>query len=55
MLLFAAAFFGNLTYVVSVLTSPAVKSDPTFLADSAPYLIGSGGTLGFDLSERARH
>lgn len=51
MLLFAAAFLGNVTYVISILSSPALKSDPGFLAESAPYLIGSGGTVGFDLSK----
>lgn len=52
MLLFAAAFLGNTTYVVSILTSSALKHDPGFLSESAPYLIGSGGTVGFDLSQR---
>ncbi|MBW0527812.1 hypothetical protein O181_067527 [Austropuccinia psidii MF-1] len=48
-LLFVMAFFGNLTYLISILTSPLIKSNPNHLINLIPYLLGSGGTLSFDL------
>ncbi|EGG02630.1 uncharacterized protein MELLADRAFT_78753 [Melampsora larici-populina 98AG31] len=50
MTLFVMAFLGNLTYVISVLTSPQVSNQVGYLAESFPYLIGSGGTLCFDFT-----
>lgn len=50
MTLFVMAFLGNLTYVISVLTSPQVSNQAGYLAESFPYLIGSGGTLCFDFT-----
>ena len=70
-LLFVAAFLGNLFYVLSVLSSPLVqeeegkarvpltthkrswlnlslRADSGYLFESVPFLLGSGGTLGFD-------
>jgi len=55
-LLFVLAFLGNLTYVLSILTSPQILfADPrhhklSYLNESIPYLIGSAGTLCFDLT-----
>ncbi|KAG0149920.1 hypothetical protein CROQUDRAFT_652885 [Cronartium quercuum f. sp. fusiforme G11] len=49
-LLFVMAFLGNLTYVISVLLSPEMAHEPGYLAESFPYLIGSGGTLCFDFT-----
>ncbi len=50
-LLFIAAFSGNLLYSVSVLTNPAAASSNAraYLQESLPFLLGSGGTLIFDL------
>ncbi|KAJ7709794.1 PQ loop repeat-domain-containing protein [Mycena rosella] len=45
MLLFICAFLGNSFYVASILTS-----DAFVLRESLPYLLGSGGTLLFDIS-----
>lgn len=49
-LLFIAAFTGNLLYTISILANP-LSSGPTsksYLSESVPFLLGSGGTLGFD-------
>ena len=50
-LLFIAAFSGNLLYTISVLTNPSANGDAarTYLQESLPFLLGSGGTLVFDL------
>lgn len=50
-LLFVAAFTGNLFYTVSVLVNPAAHGDGArlYLQESLPFLLGSGGTLVFDL------
>ncbi|TNY20234.1 PQ loop repeat-domain-containing protein [Rhodotorula diobovata] len=48
MTLFAAAFLGNSLYVASILTNP-LASSTRYLLESTPYLLGSGGTLCFDL------
>lgn len=48
MTLFAAAFLGNSLYVASILTNPLATST-RYLLESTPYLLGSGGTLCFDL------
>lgn len=51
-LLFLSAFTGNLLYTISILINPK-SSDPStardYLAESTPFLLGSGGTLIFDL------
>ncbi|KAJ3930408.1 MAG: PQ loop repeat-domain-containing protein [Lentinula lateritia] len=54
MYLFIFAFLGNTFYVASILTSsevyqPAPRSTD-FIKESIPYLLGSGGTLVFDLT-----
>ncbi|CAD6587450.1 MAG: hypothetical protein CYPHOPRED_003917 [Cyphobasidiales sp. Tagirdzhanova-0007] len=48
-LLFVAAFHGNLFYVLSVVTSPLVQEEEGYLIESIPFLLGSGGTLAFDI------
>lgn len=48
MTLFAAAFLGNSLYVASILTDPHATS-ASYLVEAMPYLLGSGGTLCFDL------
>ncbi|GAA6061780.1 hypothetical protein JCM10212_001386 [Sporobolomyces blumeae] len=48
MTLFFFAFVGNSLYVASILTNPSA-SEPGYLQESVPYLLGSGGTLCFDL------
>ncbi|KIP08760.1 hypothetical protein PHLGIDRAFT_126828 [Phlebiopsis gigantea 11061_1 CR5-6] len=54
MTLFVCAFMGNLLYVSSILTSPKLslpeKEAAAFLKESVPYLLGSGGTLMFDIT-----
>lgn len=54
MYLFIFAFLGNCFYVASILTSPNVFLPPPasteFLRESVPYLLGSGGTLVFDIT-----
>ncbi|KZV81060.1 hypothetical protein EXIGLDRAFT_731912 [Exidia glandulosa HHB12029] len=56
MALFTFAFLGNAFYVASILTSPQLLSAPTpeartaFIKESVPYLLGSGGTLVFDVT-----
>lgn len=50
-LLFIAAFMGNLLYTVSVLSNPEAAGPARrgYLQESLPFLLGSGGTLIFDL------
>ena len=50
-LLFIAAFSGNLLYTISVLTNPSATGEGArmYLQESLPFLLGSGGTLVFDL------
>ncbi|KAK9240963.1 PQ loop repeat-domain-containing protein [Lipomyces kononenkoae] len=55
-LLFIAAFLGNTFYTLSILSSAATL-DPSpggeraiFLWEELPYLLGSAGTVGFDLT-----
>ncbi|GAA6027051.1 hypothetical protein JCM8097_006071 [Rhodosporidiobolus ruineniae] len=50
MTLFLFACIGNTLYVLSILTSPLAASEPGYLLESTPYLLGSGGTLCFDLA-----
>ncbi|KAF7338208.1 Lysosomal amino acid transporter 1 [Mycena venus] len=54
MYLFIFAFLGNSFYVASILTSERVFQPPPasneFLRESLPYLLGSGGTLMFDVT-----
>ncbi|KAI0006122.1 PQ loop repeat-domain-containing protein [Russula compacta] len=54
MFLFVSAFLGNFFYVLSILFSsnmrgPLVESS-SYLTESMPYLLGSGGTLMFDVT-----
>ncbi|KAI5476516.1 hypothetical protein MNV49_007695 [Pseudohyphozyma bogoriensis] len=49
MLLFIMAFVGNSLYVLSILTHPSMGS-PGYLLEATPYLMGSGGTLCFDIT-----
>ncbi|KAH9901390.1 PQ loop repeat-domain-containing protein [Cubamyces lactineus] len=52
--LFIFAFLGNFFYVASILTSPNLQlPEPeaaAFIRQSIPYLLGSGGTLMFDVT-----
>ncbi|WFD22942.1 hypothetical protein MEQU1_001623 [Malassezia equina] len=50
-LLFLLAFLANLLYSLSILSNPKAvgPSSRQFLSESLPFLIGSGGTLVFDL------
>jgi len=52
--LFIFAFLGNFFYVLSILSSPYMRGPLTeasmFLSESMPYLLGSGGTLMFDVT-----
>ncbi|ESK94512.1 hypothetical protein Moror_7979 [Moniliophthora roreri MCA 2997] len=54
MYLFVFAFLGNTFYVASILTSPKVyqplPASREFIKESMPYLLGSGGTLMFDIT-----
>ncbi|KAL4247291.1 Lysosomal/Vacuolar Amino Acid Transporter 1 [Abortiporus biennis] len=54
MYLFVFAFLGNFFYVASILTSPKLDLPPheasAFIRESIPYLLGSGGTLMFDVT-----
>lgn len=54
MYLFIFAFLGNTFYVASILTSEKATMPPPasteFLRESLPYLLGSGGTLMFDIA-----
>ncbi|EMD37960.1 hypothetical protein CERSUDRAFT_113099 [Gelatoporia subvermispora B] len=54
MYLFIFAFLGNFFYVASILTSPklaqAAPLASAYLRESIPYLLGSGGTLMFDVT-----
>ncbi|KAG8973590.1 rRNA (cytosine-C5-)-methyltransferase nop2 [Tulasnella sp. 425] len=52
--LFVAAFLGNTFYVSSILTNP-IMNHPTearaeYIRETIPYLLGSGGTLLFDIT-----
>ncbi|WVR05156.1 hypothetical protein IAU60_002168 [Kwoniella sp. DSM 27419] len=53
-LLFLFAFLGNISYVASILLNPTGDADPSeaghYLLEALPYLLGSGGTLMFDLT-----
>ncbi len=44
--LFIFAVLGNLTYVLSILLTSVEKD---YILDSLPYIVGSGGTLFFDI------
>ncbi|VEU23456.1 DEKNAAC104488, partial [Brettanomyces naardenensis] len=51
-LLFTFALLGNLTYSLSILTSTRMllaKDKWAFLMDELPYILGSAGTIFFDL------
>ncbi|KAI0082619.1 hypothetical protein K474DRAFT_1654730 [Panus rudis PR-1116 ss-1] len=52
--LFVFAFLGNFFYVASILASPKLSlpesQSSAFLRESIPYLLGSGGTLMFDVT-----
>ncbi|KAI0054157.1 hypothetical protein FA95DRAFT_1480159 [Auriscalpium vulgare] len=54
MALFVFAFLGNFFYVLSILSSPNMSGPPlearAYLTESIPYLLGSGGTLMFDVT-----
>ncbi|KAF8798096.1 hypothetical protein BYT27DRAFT_7124378 [Phlegmacium glaucopus] len=54
MYLFVFAFLGNVFYVASILTSPRNFLPPPqstqYLRESIPFLLGSGGTLMFDIT-----
>jgi len=54
MYLFVFAFLGNVFYVSSILSSPKNFLPPPlstqFIRESIPYLLGSGGTLMFDIT-----
>jgi len=53
MYLFVFAFLGNVFYVASILSSPKMKvpgENAAFLRESIPYLLGSAGTLMFDIT-----
>jgi len=54
MYLFVFAFLGNFFYVISILSSPNMSGplveSSKFLKESMPYLLGSGGTLMFDVA-----
>ncbi|TXT03855.1 hypothetical protein VHUM_04332 [Vanrija humicola] len=50
-LLFIFAFLGNVAYVASILVRPAPPGEGAhYLLKALPYLLGSGGTLLFDLT-----
>ncbi|KAM0753628.1 hypothetical protein T439DRAFT_310412 [Meredithblackwellia eburnea MCA 4105] len=48
-LLFTMALVGNSLYVLSILTNP-LASHAAYLLESMPYLLGSGGTVCFDIT-----
>ncbi|KAI0306481.1 PQ loop repeat-domain-containing protein [Multifurca ochricompacta] len=54
MYLFVSAFLGNFFYVLSILSSPNMRGplaeSSAYLTESMPYLLGSGGTLMFDVT-----
>lgn len=51
MLLFLMAFCGNVFYVLSILVAPVAPEEQMhYLFRALPYLLGSGGTLVFDLT-----
>ncbi|KAG0258129.1 hypothetical protein DFQ27_004799, partial [Actinomortierella ambigua] len=52
-LMFFWAAMGNFTYALSILNSPAAVNPETsrqFLKEAVPYILGSSGTLMFDVS-----
>lgn len=52
LLLFTSALIGNITYTISILTSPQARGATAsqFIVNELPYLIGSAGTVCFDLT-----
>ncbi|KAI0065409.1 hypothetical protein BV25DRAFT_1679962 [Artomyces pyxidatus] len=52
MFLFIFAFLGNFFYVLSILSSPNMSGPEAsaYLSETIPYLLGSGGTLVFDVT-----
>ncbi|CAN6637418.1 hypothetical protein TRVA0_016S01464 [Trichomonascus vanleenenianus] len=52
MLLFFSALLGNVTYTISILLSPEARGPRSveFLHNELPYLVGSAGTVVFDLT-----
>ncbi|SCV67003.1 BQ2448_5649 [Microbotryum intermedium] len=49
-ILFIMAFVGNTLYVISILLNPLATESVGYLLESTPYLLGSGGTLCFDVT-----
>lgn len=51
-LLFCAALIGNVTYTLSILLSPEARGphSAAFLLNELPFLVGSAGTVCFDLT-----
>jgi len=53
-MLFVAAFLGNFFYVLSILTNPVLNAPEEvrmeYIRETMPYLLGSGGTLLFDIT-----
>ncbi|KAG8992212.1 hypothetical protein FRB93_002441 [Tulasnella sp. JGI-2019a] len=54
MILFISAFLGNTFYVLSILTNPVLNQPAPipmdYLREAVPFLLGSGGTLLFDIT-----
>ncbi|CAG8610935.1 33883_t:CDS:2, partial [Racocetra persica] len=48
--MFIFAALGNLTYTLSITSNPLAQTSPTYLKESIPYILGSIGTLVFDLT-----
>ncbi|CAG8560177.1 14378_t:CDS:2 [Acaulospora morrowiae] len=48
--MFIFAALGNLTYTISIFTNPIASSDPKYLHEAVPYILGSVGTLAFDVT-----
>lgn len=48
--MFIFAALGNLTYTLSIFTDPSAKTDQQYLHGQIPYVIGSVGTLAFDVT-----
>lgn len=48
--MFIFAALGNLTYTTSIFANPKAESDPNYLREAVPYILGSVGTLAFDVT-----
>src|SRR6266542_5772329 len=48
--MFIFAALANLSYTASIITNPSLETDPNYIRKEVPYILGSIGTLSFDVT-----